>query len=158
MEITTTAISDEEFNSELELLKSLEVIKGVVTDLDLVNNQTPTQDTWLSKKRIELKLELAGLLGRDPAGKDRGTEGSSLDLSLEQAVNRVEGNLDVVPVKKSRVIKITYTDTSPFATLTLDAVYKLCRASCTNNEKLNLLMSFMTHRKFNEKLDDATGT
>src|SRR5687768_14423502 len=45
IDITQTAISDEEFNSELELFKSLDVISSVVKELDLVNDQAPKPGT-----------------------------------------------------------------------------------------------------------------
>lgn len=46
-DITQTTISDEEFNSELELIKSSEVIAGVIKELDLINNRLPKNDTRL---------------------------------------------------------------------------------------------------------------
>ncbi len=161
VDITSTAISDEEFNSELELIKSLEVIKGVVTELDLVNNQMPKQDTWLSKKRVELKLAFSGLFARDNKASEPSIDDSKLDISLESAANRVEGNLDVVPIKKSRVIKVTYTDTDPLrAKETLDAIYKrFVELHVQINEKPEAMQVFNEQTgKFNEKLEAATRT
>jgi uncharacterized protein involved in exopolysaccharide biosynthesis len=164
VDITSTAISDEEFNSELELFKSLEVIKGAVTELDLVHNQTPKQDTWLSQKRVELKLAVSDLLGRDTVSTDDATLPSSsteVDVPLERAVNRVQGNLDVVPIKKSRVINITYTDTDPLrAKSTLEAIYRrFVELHVQINEKPEAAQVFNEQTgKFNQKLNAATTT
>ena len=38
---TQVTISDEEFNSELELIKGSEIITAVIKELDLTNNQAP---------------------------------------------------------------------------------------------------------------------
>ncbi len=163
VEVTSTTISEEEFNSELELLKSLEVIKGVVTDLDLINNQKPKQDTWLSQKRVEVKSAFSRLLGREASVRKISTEQSAndVDMSLEQAVNRVEGNLDVVPIKKSRVIKVTYTDSDPLrAKETLEAIYRrYVELHVQINEKPEAAQVFNEQTgRFNDKLDSATRT
>ncbi len=164
VDITSTAISDEEFNSELELFKSLEVIKGAVTELDLVHNQKPKQDTWLSQKRVEFKLAVSGLLGRDTASTDDASLPSTateVDVPLERAVNRVQGNLDVVPIKSSRVINITYTDTDPLrAKSTLEAIYRrFVELHVQINEKPEATQVFNEQTgKFNQKLNAATTT
>ncbi len=54
-DVIQAAISDEEFNSELELVKSREVIAGAVKDLDLINNQAPKRDAQLSGLRERVK-------------------------------------------------------------------------------------------------------
>ena len=125
-EITQTAISDEEFNSELELFKSVEVVTSVVKELDLVNNQNPKQDTWLGNWRGRIKASLYEMTS-GTRSKTENTDISEqpINPALEKTVNRVADNLDVVPTKKSRVIKVTYTDTDPMrAKRTLEAVYR----------------------------------
>lgn len=162
VDITQTSISDEEFNSELELFRSLEVIKSVVTELDLVNNQQPKQDTWLSERRVKIKHAISSLLsgrGGDDAGSGSGWTG--IDISLEQTANRVVGNLDVVPIKKSRVIKIAYTDTDPVrAKETLEAIYrKYVELHVQINEKPEAAQVFNEQTgRFGQKLDDSTRT
>ncbi len=122
-EITQTAISDEEFNSELELVKSIEAVTGVVRELDLVNDHHPRHDTWLSSLRGRVKVYVYNLTGRSSG--DASASSAEEDFSVEKAVNRVVGNLDVVPIKKSRVIKISYTDTDPIrARRTLEVLYQ----------------------------------
>ncbi|MGB5014467.1 MAG: Wzz/FepE/Etk N-terminal domain-containing protein [Pyrinomonadaceae bacterium] len=125
-EITQTSISDEEFNSELELFKSLEVIKGAAQELDLVNDQKPKQNTWLADMRARLKGAIYSVTSKtDEHNINVSTNDQGYDFALEKVVNRVVGNLDVVPVKKSRVIKVSYVDTDPIrAKRTLDAIYR----------------------------------
>ncbi len=125
-EITQTSISDEEFNSELELFKSLEVIKGAAQELDLVNDQKPKQNTWLGDMRAKVKGAIYSLTSKsDEHIENVSTNDQGYDFALEKVVNRVVGNLDVVPVKKSRVIKVSYIDTDPIrAKRTLDAIYR----------------------------------
>ncbi len=125
-EITQTSISDEEFNSELELFKSLEVIKGAAQELDLVNDQKPKQNTWLADMRAKVKGAIYSLTSKsDEQIENVSTNDQGYDFALEKIVNRVVGNLDVVPVKKSRVIKVSYVDTDPIrAKRTLDAIYR----------------------------------
>jgi uncharacterized protein involved in exopolysaccharide biosynthesis len=156
IDITHAAISDEEFNSELELLKSLEVITGVVKDLDLANNQKPKTDTWLDETRIRIKSSLT-LQGWFSSG--RSTSEPSSDFSIERTVNRVVANLDVVPTKKSRVIKVTYTDTDPLrAKQTLESLYKkYIELHVQLNEKAEAAQVFNEQTgKFNDKLDEST--
>lgn len=101
------SISDEEFNSELELIKSKEVLAGVVRDLDLVNDQKPVVDSRLALIRGQVKTSIYKLLGRGSGG------GEANEFTVEQIVNSVSDRLVVTSNKKSRVIKITYSDTDP---------------------------------------------
>jgi polysaccharide biosynthesis transport protein len=125
-EIMLSAISDEEFNSELELVKSAEVITGAVTGLGLVTDRRPKADTWLADLRQRIKTSIYDL-GRRIAsdGGEQPADSTADDFSVEKAVNHVLANLEVVPTKKSRVIKITYSDTDPLrAKRTLEAIYQ----------------------------------
>lgn len=157
-------ISDEEFNSELELIKSSEVITGVVKDLNLINNQAPKNDSWASELRIKIKAALYDSPRR--ASAQSGESGNSINenseknqFTIEKAVNRVSGNLDVVPIKKSRVIKISYTDTDPIrAKNTLDKLYqKYVDLHVRLNEKLQAGEIFNEQSdEFNRKLKSST--
>ena len=156
-EITQTTISEEEFNSELELFKSLDVITNVVRELDLVNDQNPKQDTWLGERRGQIKASIYELAG-SKKGKIEPSD-PAFDFAVENVVNRVAYNLDVVPTKKSRVIKVTYTDTDPQrAKKTLEAVYqKFVELHVELNEKPEAAKVFNEQTgKFNQRLNDAT--
>jgi len=129
-ETAQTSISDEEFNSELELIKSGEVIAGAVRELDLTNNQAPKNDTWVSNLRTKIKAMFYDFTPRASAkteeAKNSVNEKSPADdFAIEKTVNRIADNLEVVPVKKSRIIKVNYTDTDPLrAKNTLEEIYR----------------------------------
>lgn len=156
-EITQTTISEEEFNSELELFKSVDVVTNVVRELDLVNDKNPQQDTWISKKRGQIKASIYDLTGSQKEKLD--PSDPAYDFAVENVVNRVVYNLDVLPIKKSRVIKVTYTDTDPLrAKKTLEAVYqKFVQLHVELNEKPEATKVFNEQTgKFNQRLNDAT--
>lgn len=157
-------ISDEEFNSELELIKSSEVITGVVKDLDLINNQAPVNDSWLSALRIRIKATLYDSPWRVSAQSKESENSADVNsvkngFTIEKAVNRISGNLDVVPIKKSRVIKISYTDTDPIrAKNTLENLYqRYVDLHVRLNEKLQAGEVFNEQSdEFNRKLKSST--
>ncbi len=154
-EITQTSISDEEFNSELEVIKSIEVIKGVVKELDLVNNRLPKQDTWLDNLRGRVKSSLYGFSARAKSEKT----GESDEFEIEKTVNRIDANLEVVPIKKSRIIKVSYTDTDPLrAKKTLEKIYqKYVELHVQINDKPAAAQVFNEQTdKFDQKLSAAT--
>jgi uncharacterized protein involved in exopolysaccharide biosynthesis len=159
VEITQTAVNDAEFNSELELFKSLDVITSVVKDLDLVKDRKPKEDTSLSKWRGRIKASFYGLITTNSPDGERPSESKDdLNLALERTVNLVAGNLEVVPVKKSRVIKITYTDTDPNrAKKTLDAIYhRFVDLHVELNERGTTQVFDEQTGKFSQKLNAAT--
>lgn len=136
-EINQKEISDAEFNSELEMIKNGEVISAAVRDLNLIGNQAPANNTFFSGARNFVKTKLYNLFSAD-AKETEETKPVADDFTVEKAINRVANNLDVVPVKSSRIIKISYTDTDPLrAKDTLAKIY----------EKY-----FELHKKLNEKL------
>lgn len=160
VDITQTAISDEEFNSELELFKSVEVVTSVVREMDLVNNRKPKPGGQIAAWRAKIKTFIYGLAPGQAADLERKPESEqTLDISLEKTVNEVYNSLDVVPIKKSRVIKVTYTDTDPVrAKKTLEAIYrKFVDLHVQLNEKPEAAQVFNEQTdKFNEKLNEAT--
>ncbi len=162
VDVTQTAISDEEFNSELELFKSNEVVTSVAKELDLVNNQLPKQNTLFSEFRSKVKETFYGIAGSSSQNKANiGESDQTYNFALERTVNRIVANLDVVPVKKSRVIKITYTDTDPIrAKKTLDAIYrKFVELHVQLNDKPEAAQVFTEQTgKYNQKLNEATKT
>ena len=158
-EITQTAISDEEFNSELELIKSIEVITGVVAELDLVNDHKPKEDTWLDKLRGRIKSSTYDLVTKVSAKSDETIDPADHDFSIEKSVNRIESRLDVVPIKKSRIIKVTYMDTDPIrARKTLEKLYeKYVDLHVRINDKPEAEQVFKEQTdRFNQKLNATT--
>lgn len=152
-------ISDEEFNSELELFKSLDAISAVVKELDLVNDQSPKNDTALSQWRGRIKNSFYDKVSPDASTAKQPAADHDLSLSLEKAVNRVAANLEVIPAKKSRVIKVTYTDTDPVrAKKTLEAIYrKFVELHVELSEKPEVTQVFNEQTgKFGEQLSAAT--
>lgn len=154
-ETTQTAISDEEFNSELELIKSSEVIAGVVKDLDLLNNQKPKPDTRFSVLRGKIKSVIYKFTGRDSE-----ESGADADVfTIEKMVNSVAGNLDVTSNKKSRVIKIGYTDTDPLrAKKVLEKLYEKfvgLHVQMNNKPQAGQVFSEQTD-KYNQQLSQST--
>lgn len=116
-DVLLTGISDEEFNSELELLKNNEVLIGTAKELDLINDNAPAEIGTLSRFRQRVKSFFAFGNEAEKNGAD--------EFTLEKIAARMANNLDVEPVKKSRVIKIAYTDTDPArAKKTLETIYQ----------------------------------
>lgn len=163
-EIVQSGVSDEEFNSELELVKSIEVVTGAVKELDLVTDHAPKSDTWLSSMRGRIKVAFYDLLKAGSSQLSRpksaaGSEQTGSTFEVEKAVNRVVGNLDVVPTKKSRVIKVTYTDTDPIrAKKTLEKIYEKyvdLHVRMGEAREADQVFKEQTDR-FNEKLNSTT--
>ncbi len=162
-EITQTAISDEEFNSELELFKSIEVVSGAVKELDLANDRKPKGGTWLSDTRQRIKTSAYDLVKQFASGVESGGAPSEdkqdSPFSVEKAANHVVDNLEVVPTKKSRVIKVTYRDTDPLrAKKTLESIYqKFVDLHVRMNEKPEAEQVFREQtERFNDRLSETT--
>lgn len=163
-EIVPSNISDEEFNSELELIRSVEVVTGAVKALDLVNNRSPKNDTWLSHFRSQVKTSIydavSSKLNRvNPPNQDHSEKTEDDGFAVEKAVNRVIGNLEVVPTKKSRIIKVTFTDTDPIrAKKTLEKIYEKyveLHVKMGESQEADNVFKEQTER-FNDKLNTAT--
>lgn len=163
-EMVRSDISDEEFNSELELIQSNEVIAGAVKDLDLVRDRAPRRETRLDDARQRVREFLSGLTRRTPSDPEKTSQATAEsragdDFAVEKAVNRVSDNLDVVPTKKSRVIKITYADTDPLrAKKTLEKIYeKYVELHVQMNENPQAGQVFNQQSdSFNRKLSQST--
>jgi len=165
-DVSQKAISDEEFNSELELIKSSEVIMGAVKELNLTINQAPKSDTWFSSFRIKIKALLYDFTPRVSAKTEEteySTNGKSPaeDFTLEKTVNRISNNLDVVPIKKSRVIKVNYKDTDPIrAKNTLEEIYRKyveLHVQLSEKRQAGEIFNEQTDA-FNRKLKSSTNT
>ncbi|MCY7375195.1 MAG: hypothetical protein LH472_04400 [Pyrinomonadaceae bacterium] len=160
-DVLLTGISDEEFNSELELFKNGEVIAGAIKDLDLINNQAPKKDESFGGLGQKIKDAVTGLFGKSSEDeiKPAAESSSPNNFALEKTVSRVMNNLSVEPVKKSRIIKITYTDTDPLrAKKTLEKIYQEYAALHVRiNEKSPATAVFSEQTdEFDRKLNGAT--
>lgn len=153
-------ISDEEFNSELELIKSNEVVSGAVREM-LNVKYTPTVETGIvAKYRKTVKGKINSWMGN----KDEKTEYKDLSpdeqkKALGDEIDRVMTNLEVVPTKKSRVIRITYRDIdSVRAKLILENIYKkYTELRLQISEKPQVTEIFTKQSKdYGEKLNSAT--
>ena len=74
-------ISEEEMNSEVEMLRDDDILRSVV-----IGSGLAARSSWLSSFRNE-----------------------SREIKIEKAVERLAGTLNVQPVRKSRVITISYS-------------------------------------------------
>lgn len=94
-----TEISDEEFNSEIEIIQSRQVLEAVVKELGLDHGRAPRG------LLAELKSRAADFY--------RSLHNQTEPTPIERAVRSVSESLEVVSVKKSRIIKVTYRDSDP---------------------------------------------
>lgn len=119
-------ISDEEFNSELEFLSSNEVISGAVREIFNIKYEPTPETGTIAKFRKAVKGKINQWLGKKEENVDLKTlSQKDLDKAVESEVSRISANLEVVPAKKSRVIKVTYRDIDPVrAKLILENIYK----------------------------------
>jgi uncharacterized protein involved in exopolysaccharide biosynthesis len=85
VDVARMVITEEELNSEVELLKDNEVLRQVVERTDLANHD------WLHFLR----------------------PGETLDEKVERAVRRLAKKMEVEPVKKTNLITISYGSTDP---------------------------------------------
>lgn len=90
-------ITEEELNSEVELLRDEDLLRQVVLDTGL------GQKTWLSV-----------------------VTGQNIEQRTEKAVRRLAGKLDVQPVRKSRLITISYSSSN--AAQSAAVLHSLARA------------------------------
>ena len=101
-------IGEEEFNSELEIIRSREVIEAVVKELGMDKDEVKT--TGRLEPVRKLYRNLMQVRETSP---------------LERAVSQVGGSLDAVSVRKSRIIVVTYRDSNPeLAAAVLNTLYQ----------------------------------
>ncbi len=107
-------ISDEEFNSEIEIMQSRQVLEAVINELGLTR---PAADAKPEGALSALRSRLAEFY--------RSLHKQSEPSPLDRAVRNVSDSLEVVSVKKSRIIKVTYKDPDPDrAAKILNALYR----------------------------------
>lgn len=88
-------VTEEELNSEVELLKSRDLLAQVVVAKGLQENQ-----------ETSLRDRLASWLGRTP-------EGTSEERAIARAVDTLASRLDVEPLMKSNMIRVRYSSGNP---------------------------------------------
>ncbi len=112
-ELPRAEISDEEFNSEMELLKSRQVLEAVVRELGL-DQEAATKPTGLIATWRARFSDYYRKWHRQPE-----------PTPMERAINHLADNLEIVPVKKSRIIKVSYTGNEPQRTAqVLNTLYR----------------------------------
>jgi len=113
VEMERPDISDEEFNSELEILQSRQVIEAVVKELKM---ETVASSTGWRKQASDWFKKIRGTTDQAPPPQQ---------VQIEQAIQKLRANLEVVPAKKSRVISVTYRASSPeSAARVLDTLFR----------------------------------
>jgi uncharacterized protein involved in exopolysaccharide biosynthesis len=100
-ELPRAEISDEEFNSEMEILKSRQVLEAVVGELGLARETATNPTGLISSWRARF------------SDYYRKWHRQAEPTPMERAINHLADNLEIVPVKKSRIIKVSYTDSDP---------------------------------------------
>ncbi|MGH9841997.1 MAG: GumC family protein [Blastocatellia bacterium] len=106
-------LTEEEFNSELEILQSRAVIEGAVKQLGLDKQDENASRGWLAR----LRAPLANLY--------RSFHRQTAPDATERAATYLAERLEAVSIKKSRIIKVTYQDSNPErAAQVLDELYR----------------------------------
>jgi uncharacterized protein involved in exopolysaccharide biosynthesis len=140
-------LSDEDFNSEIEILQSRAVLKGVARQISLDKQYAEASRNWFARFRSRLSNFYHSFHGQ--AAPD----------AMEIAVTQIGDNLEAVSVKKSRVIKVTYSDSNPErAAQILDELYRQYAEHhfrLLQNSKAANVFHEQTDA-FNRKLKEAT--
>ena len=131
-------LTEEDFNSELEILQSRTVLEATAQQLAL--DKAPATPGRFGQWYRRFHQQ-------EPA------------TSLEQAATRLSENLEAVPLKKSRILQVSYQDESPEqAALVLQTLYqKYAEHHLQLNQNEKAAEVFRTQSdEFNRKLQDAT--
>lgn len=134
-------LTEEDFNSELEILQSRAVLEATARQLGL---DKPTSDAEKPSKFGEWY---------------RAWHKQAAASSFEQAVTRMSESLEAVPLKKSRILQVTYQNQSPErAALVLQTLYqKYAEHHLRMNQNEKAAEVFRTQSdEFNRKLKAAT--
>nr|HQU84712.1 hypothetical protein [Pyrinomonadaceae bacterium] len=102
-------------------------ISDCASSSSIATTGTPTPETGtIAKFRKTVKGKINEILGKKEENIDpRTLSEADLKKTLESEADRIASNLEVVPAKKSRVIKVTYKDIDPVrAKLVLENIYK----------------------------------
>jgi uncharacterized protein involved in exopolysaccharide biosynthesis len=97
-DVMRSEFTEEEFNSEIEVLQSHAVVESVVRQLGLDKQDAPG---WLAR------------LIASPGNLYRSIHQQTAPDATERAVIRLTERLEAFSIKKSRIIKVTYRDRNP---------------------------------------------
>jgi uncharacterized protein involved in exopolysaccharide biosynthesis len=112
-ELSRGELTEEDLNSEIEILQSRAVVEGVVRQLGLDQQYAEAPRGWLARLRARLSNFYRSF--HQQAAPD----------PVERAVINLVEQLEIVSIKKSRIIKITYNDPNPErAAQTLNELYR----------------------------------
>lgn len=148
-EFSRSELTEEEFNSEIEILQSHAVIEGVVKQLGLDKQDDNASRGWLARMRSRV------------ANLYRSFHGQVAPDATERAVTYLTERLEAVSIKKSRIIKVTYQDSNPErAARVLDELYRqYTEHQMRLRQNSNAANVFREQSEaFSRKLDEATET
>jgi uncharacterized protein involved in exopolysaccharide biosynthesis len=94
-------LTEEDLNSEIEILQSRSVLEGVARQVGFDKMYAETPRGWFARFRARL------------SDSYRSFHGQAAPDPMERAIAQISGDLEVVSIKKSRIIKVTYRDSSP---------------------------------------------
>jgi polysaccharide biosynthesis protein PslE len=143
-------LTEEDFNSEIEILQSRAVLEATVKQLNL---EQPNPVSGVEEESPSLRGRL-GNWYRKLHRQEPATE-------VEKAVTELAGRLDVVSVKKSHILQVTYQDNSPErAAHLLQLLYRqYAEHHLQLNQNEEAAQVFRTQSDdFNRKLREATDT
>ncbi len=144
------ALTEEDFNSELEILQSRAVLEATVKQLELGQPAPPNEsEEEAPSLRSRLGNWYRKLHEQNPA------------TELEKAVTELAGRLEVVAIKKSHILQVNYQDSSPErAARVLQALYRqYAEQHLRLNQNEEAAQVFRTQSDdFNLKLREATDT
>lgn len=146
-DFSRSELTEEEFNSEIEILLSRAVSEGVVKRLGLDKQDDNASRGWLAR----LRARLGNLY--------RSFHGQAAPDATERAVTYLAERLDAVSIKKSHIIKVTYQDSNPKrAAQALDELYRQYAEHQLrlrqNSKAANVFRE--QSEAFSRKLDEAT--
>lgn len=143
-------LTEEDFNSELEILQSRAVLEATVKQL---NQDQPAQASENTEESASLRSRLSSWY--------RSLHRQSEAPALEKAVTDLASRLDVVAIKKSHILQATYQDASPErAARVLQVLYRqYAEHHLRLNQNEEAARVFRTQSDdFNRKLREATDT
>src|SRR6185436_8263526 len=143
-------LTEEDFNSELEILQSRAVLEATIKQLDPAQ---PDQAGEAEEEPPSLRSRL-GNWYRKLHRQNQATD-------LEKATTELAGRLEVVSIKKSHILQVNYQDNSPErAARVLQVLYRqYAEHHLRLNQNEEAAQVFRTQSDdFNRKLREATET
>jgi len=148
-EIFRGEITEDELNSEMEILQSSAVIEAIVRQLGIDKQYAEASRGWFASMRTRLSNLYRSFHKQAPPD------------ATERAVSDLYERLEVVSIKKSRVIKVVYRDSDPErAVRILNELYRQYAEHHLRMQQ-NSKAANVFHQQseaFSQKLREATGT